>query len=384
MDLWKKIVGQNWAFYSHRKLYDMVRTEAAGVSAMEPADENWARFVALMAESRDDIDDALKEAGANWQGLAAEAMTGGVTPLAQWAEDAGTAGTASNSGLSQVGATFAFVANAMPEPVPTTFDPGGVPPHLPYLLGAQLDQDARERAAQEAKQRAVELMQAYSRNSHAAVTSLGIFVPPRDVAVGTAAAGTAAQPVSQAGGQIVTAPPGAVEHPAGTGRTGAPPAVSGPPGGTVRNSTPVPAGAGQLTPTTTSSVGPGAPPPAPGGAPSGGADAFTGRPPVGFDPITGLPVVPRTAGPAIPVPGGDRLPGAGPAGRGQTGGTVREMHATEGRATGLGGPMAPGARSRDEDGEHASPQYLHGYHDAFWHGDSLVGPAVIGDDTREA
>ena len=38
MDLLKKILGQNWAFYSHRKLYDMVRTNAAGVSAIEPAD----------------------------------------------------------------------------------------------------------------------------------------------------------------------------------------------------------------------------------------------------------------------------------------------------------------------------------------------------------
>src|SRR5438093_10377286 len=117
---------------------------------MEPADETWARFVALMAESKDDIDEALKEAGASWQGLAAEAMTSGVTPLAQWAEDAGTAGKASNNSISHVGASFAFVANAMPEPVQTYAD-AGIPASFRELLGGQTDQDVQERAAQEAK-----------------------------------------------------------------------------------------------------------------------------------------------------------------------------------------------------------------------------------------
>jgi hypothetical protein len=45
------------------------------------------------------------------------------------------------------------------------------------------------------------------------------------------------------------------------------------------------------------------------------------------------------------------------------------------------GPFGAGAPARrEEDGEHASPDYLLAYHDEFWVGDSALPPPVIGEE----
>lgn len=102
MDIWKKIVGQHWAFYPHQRLYDMVKTEATGPGAVSEADDTWREFTTMMADSRDTIEQLLKEAGASWEGRASESMQVGVTPLAQWADDAHTAGSASNASVRRL------------------------------------------------------------------------------------------------------------------------------------------------------------------------------------------------------------------------------------------------------------------------------------------
>lgn len=411
---WKQIVGQNWAFYSHQKLYDMVRTEATGAGAVGAADQAWARFVAMMNESVEDVQQALAEAGMHWEGLAAESMTSGVTPLAQWAQDAGTAGSASGGSVQQVGEAFSYVANAMPEPVKTTTAPGT----FPWIFGGQVDQDRREREAQQARLRAVELMEGYTRNVDSAVSGVGTFVPPQSVTVRV--------PPQSFG-------PGPVRHDTASfpGPRPTPPKASAPdpgppPSNPPRGAEPVPGGEpapGGATPEPVDS-GPATTPestqsppasPLPGQAPHGPVDGGgpNGRPPVtGFDPITGLPIDPRTGRPVDPVSGrlgglnprpdgepgrgGRNLPGENGrkiAGRGGLTGSVpvETERALAGRgaaagARGAGGnpgmaPLGTGT-PREEDEEHFSPEYLRDFHDDFWDGAPAVSPAVIGDEER--
>jgi type II secretory pathway pseudopilin PulG len=413
---WKKIVGQNWAFYSHQKLYDMVKTEATGAGAVSAADQAWARFAAMMNESVEDIQQALAEAGVHWEGLAAESMQSSVAPLAQWAQDAGTAGSASGGSVQEVGEAFSYAANAMPEPVKSTTVPGT----FPWIFGGQIDQDRREREAQQAKQRAVELMEGYARNADSAVASVGTFVPPQSVAVrvpprtfgpGPVRQDTASFPWPQPAPRKASAPdPGPPpSNPPQGGEPGPVPGGSPAPG--PGGATPGPVDGGPATtPESTPSL-PAAP--LPGQAPHGPADGggASGRPPVsGFDPITSLPIDPRTGRPADPIsgrlggttphPGGEsgrggrNLPGEDGrkiAGRGGLTGSapIEAERALAGRGAGAGprgaagnpgmAPLGAGT-PREEDEEHFSPEYLRDYHDQFWDDIPPVSPAVIGDD----
>jgi hypothetical protein len=440
MDIWAKILGQNWAFYSHQKLYDMVKTEATGASAVTDADQTWSEFTDLMGRSRDRIGQLLNEAGASWRGLASESMQSGVTPLAQWTDDASTAGTASSGSVQQVGEAFSFTANAMPEPVPVTStansDFGGIPASFTHLFGGQTDQDRQERAAAQAKQRAVEVMQGYSRNADAAASSLGMFVPPQRVTVNV--------PPPQPSGPSVGYTSSSITGPSGEDpRSQVPPRAAGPPPKpVVHDSSPVSASAppqpgdvaGPATNpaeqvTTPGSAGPPAPTtglqPVPLGAdgkPLGGPNPGGGQLVGGFDPVTGFPVDPRTGLPVDPrtgVPidprtgrplghgpggGGGRglggFPGAGGGpegeqprsgrGGGLTGAVPLESERAMGARGGSGmrggasggvmGPVGAGAGSRgEEDREHYSPEYLRAYHD-FWDDLPPLAPPAIGED----
>ena len=372
-DLLKRILQQNWPYYTHRQLYDMVRTEAAGASVLSDADRAWTEFTELMADSRRRIDELLRDAGASWEGVAADSMQAGVTPLAQWADDAGVAGQASGGGLRQVGESFSYTANAMPEPVRVA-----VTARYANVFSGQIDQDRQDRLAQEAKQRAVELMQRYSTNAHSAVTSLGEFVPPQEV---TVRPGPLTKPggtdVQHGGNMIVTTPP-AIEHPSAAatsipdpGRTQDEPTAAG--SESARRATTEAAGPGVAT-TTSAVATTTAATAAPSQQTSGGFPTGTGVS-GGFRvsrPDSGLP--------GRPAP----RPGAGPVGGGrQDGGAARAPGAkiaSRVGAIGTGPTTVPAAAARrEEDKEHVSPEYLRTDHDEFWEV-SQPSPAVIGED----
>jgi hypothetical protein len=418
MDILSWGQGENWPAYKHERLYAMVRTEADGVHVLDATREEMNQFTALMEESVADVEQALAEAGVSWQGLAAESMNAGVSPLAQWARDAATAAQASGDSVSRVGESFSYVANAMPEPVPTPSKVMTFPPTPADLAAAQVDQDATERAAQEAKQRAVDLMDTYSGNSATAVDTLGAFVPPQGV--------TVAVPAPPGGS--VSATDGIIVGPAdndndndkdvrdgGTDDSGGPTAQDGDPASTERQP-------GTVLP--------------PGG--SSGTDPSQVTSPA-TTPVNRVPVAPPTTtpvtSPVIPfapvptgrftdrdrapgggstrVPGGGRGPGGGPGGvpgggaREPGGGTGRGPAGTPGRGgmvgagpmgagepvagarggaagrPGMGaggfGPMGGGQRG-EEDKERTAPEFLRDYHDGFWDDSPLVAPPVIGED----
>ncbi|MFL6140383.1 MAG: PPE domain-containing protein [Labedaea sp.] len=357
MDIWKKILGQNWAFYSHQKLYDMVKTEATGASAVTDADQTWSEFTDVMGQSRGTIERLLNESGASWQGLASESMQSGVTPLMQWTDDARTAGAASNGSVQQVGEAFSFTSNAMPEPVPVTStansDFGGIPASFTHLFGGQTDQDRQERAAQQAKQRAVELMQGYSRNADSAASSVGTFVPPQRVTVGVPPAQTSDSSVSSTSSTIVTGPP-AVPGRRPSGTAGPNPAPGSDP--RVPNTSNAPNPGSSVAPpisqpvqtTTPGSASPStelpgtAPlPPNDGPPKDSGHGPGTGPPAAGFDPVTGLPLDPRTGLPIDPRTGLPIDPKTGLLVDPKTG---RLIHPTTGRPMGTSPGPAEGGR----------------------------------------
>jgi hypothetical protein len=373
MDLWKAFAGQNWSFYTHQKLYDMVITEARGASAVESAKDAWAEFAKLMEDSRADIEQALNDAGASWEGRAAESMTSGVTPLAQWADDASIAGGASGAGVRNIGELFAFVSKAMPEPVRPP-DPTSI---FAEVLEGQADADQREREAQQARLRAIELMKGYSRNSEFAVSRLGTFVPPHSVTVAVASPELAGGAIHRATGEF-TVPPTPTAGPTPSQSTVDAPVVAPGREGETRTTTTTPHNA--ATPLRAAELPPAqqqqssgvsiaaASAPArqehsrPAGSRGGGArgdgskargGGTTGTVPPGVD-------RPRVDRPSAARVAGFRAGGASPAGF---------------------GPFGAGAPARrEEDGEHASPDYLLAYHDEFWVGDSALPPPVIGEE----
>jgi hypothetical protein len=382
-DILRQILKRNWASYSHQQLYDMVRTEATGTGCLAGADNAWAEFTALMTDSMRRVDELLRKAGANWEGLAAESARNGVTPLAQWADDAGTAGNASGSAIRQVADSFFYTANAMPEPVKVA-----VRGNVADVFGGMIDRDNQERQAQQAKLRAVELMQRYSNSVHSAVSSLGVFLPPQEITVRsgpfTFPAGEAG--VRRANGAIVTVPTGgsaSTEHgqpearqepvPAEqeSSRSGGAPEARTPSAGTAAARTgpagggTVPAavvGAGEAT------AAPTAGQPASGGF-AGGARVLSGS----LDYRLGE----RLPGGPAPRPGA----GLGAGGR-SDGGAVRSQGAAVARTGGIG--TGPAAARREEDGEHVSPDYLQGYHDDFWGIAPEASPPVIGAEPEAA
>jgi PPE family protein len=377
MDLVKEILGQNWPFYSHQKLYDMVRTEAPGVGAMASADLAWMEFVTLMAESRQNVERLLREAGAAWEGLAGESMQTGVSPLVQWVEDATAAGEASSDSVRQVRESFAYTSNAMPEPVEPAVDPR-FPPTFRYLFAGQIDQDARDHLAQEAKRHAVELMELYSSNAGAAVDSVGAFVPPQDVTVAAAPHQSFGGPVGHAVRDIVTAPPdpgrGAVEHathpPAPD--AGSPSTPSGQPSGHGSRPAVPPAATHTSTADAVGSAGPATTTPAGEGTRPAGSSPWFGGGTWGPGPAAREPARSRgRAGTTGVTPPTSDHPASG----------WGAAAAPRPAASGMGPLLPVGGVGRTEDEEHRSPDFLRDYHDELWGADGLpVVPPVIGAD----
>src|SRR5690349_16084110 len=117
----------NWDARSHRRLYDDIHgnggffgADGAGVSGAQGSQEGWAELAALMARARERTEAALSNAGAIWEGGAADAMRSGITPLAQWAADAHIASIASQQSTDRHVDAYSSAKHWMPEPVPVT------------------------------------------------------------------------------------------------------------------------------------------------------------------------------------------------------------------------------------------------------------------------
>ncbi|GGM40126.1 hypothetical protein GCM10012275_08850 [Longimycelium tulufanense] len=320
----------HWDGYSHRQLYDMIHggslctpdgsiVPAASPGGGGPAPSGaWKEFVTLMQNAEERTNQALSKAGAEWEGQAADAARMGITPLAQWANDAGTAGQASQAGVTEQVDSYSSAKNKMPEPVPVTStansDWGGIPAGITHLVGGQTDQDKQEQAAQNAKAEAVRVMGGYESNSSSATSRLGQFTPPPEVVVDV--------PSPQPTGSTIDGGPGTVSPGGGGGHTWGGPGTSGggqhsvapPPSGgsnwTGGVATPPAAGTDPASVTPPPTTNPAAFPPGSSGGP-GAMPPGTGVPPTGQPPGGG-----PGYGPGGPYGG----PYVGPYGRPGTGG----------------------------------------------------------------
>lgn len=413
-EIWGTVMNsrENWNSYSHETLYARIHgqggfflPDGAGVSGATGAQEGWAELASLMAQARERTEAALTRAGAEWEGGAADAMRSGVTPLAQWADDAHTASAASADSTDTHVSSYSAARNKMPEPVPVTSTANsgflGIPSGFTHLFGGQTDQDRQEAAAQEAKAEAVRVMSGYEVESSAAQASVGRFVPPPSVTVDV-------PPPRPQGGDGI--PVGVSEWPragrAGDDGVGDPSAVAPPPGGTSDSTSPSTVTAGPPSGNPPAGLGADQPRPGSSSLPAGGISGLGtgGR---GSGTTTGRGSGSTSQGPngagrgssgtgrgssrpgtAEAGPGGAKPgPGAGSSGgtRGAVpGGPVNEN--TTGRpgkntAGGMGvGPVGGGRADGDEDKEHTTAEYLRGTHDSFWDDAPPVAPAVIGDE----
>jgi PPE family protein len=406
-----------WEKYTHQELYNMVKTNAQGAGAVGPTYDAWDSFATLIEESQANIEKLLADAGASWEGQAADSMQQGVSPLAAWAGEATSAGQASVQSTQAHMDAFSHVANSMPEPVDVpSRETNGVPPgsFFDYIDG-QNDEDPVAQKSDGAKERAVELMNKYTASTKDASGTLGTFDPPDDVGVSAAPAGSD----DDAGGMIDSddyrdSGPGGDTGDTGGGSDGG----YGGPGG-YGGSSPYPAGgppAGPSSGTDTAQTGPGGlVPPAAAKLPSSSTTpASTSNP---FGPISGTLFPPggssggagsaggrrgggggrgggsgysggapgalgTPGGPAEGAPGARPGVGSGPLGEGSAvrGGVAATPGAKGGAPTG-GMPMGGAGGGRgEEDKERNSPQYMRDYHDEFWDDSPPVAPPVIGED----
>jgi hypothetical protein len=432
----------NWDAWQHSDLYNMIHNahtaplengfhkvintdQGKGVSGTQASNDAWQGFVTLMTQAQADTETAINKAHGQWSGGAADSMHSGISPLAQWAQDAQTAGAASQSSVGDQTSSYVRAKDSMPEPVPVSSTDNadflGIPAGFTHLVGGQTDQDKQEAGARAAKDHAVDVMTTYQSSSQFNANTLGTFQPPPSVTVAAADPAIIEHPVKSWPGTVdpghnttgkqgkdgrtssvdpgrggITPPPGPGGHPGVT-----------PPPGTSGSTT----AAGWSAPTVPA-----------GGAPSIGTGPSYGQTPYGSGPTSGLGglgtgeygVSPYGPGGSAGVTGGG-AGGAGSGGSGRSGsgvrgggtpGTESGGRGTAGRPSGAGIPGEGGAAGRggaraggagaqgrggmggmgqgahgqgDEDEEHFSADYLKGSNDSFWETDMKTAPPVIGE-----
>ena len=422
-----QVQSYRWTGFSHEQLYADVKGDVQGTSSIEATTTTWSTFIDGVTQTRGAVERLLAEAGAEWQGGAAESMVAGVSPLAAWADQAAIAGQQSRDSLQQVAESFTYTANAMPEPVPVPSKvTQGIPTSFPGMIAGQTDEDAVDQEAQQAYLRAIDVMTGYNVHAQESASSVGTFVEPQPIGVNAQVDGGLGRSGSDtietssgddsfgdSGGPDSGGPDSGGPGSGGPGSGG--PGSAGPGGGGLTGSgSPTPGGspgaggpsgtdaaAAQAPPAPSIPIGNGTPhlpttsPPAPsthpfapitgvlnepirgGGAPggrgTGGGGGFGGR-------AGGMPGSGGAPGGA-PVPGRGGLISAGPLAAEAA--AARAAAASGGRAGGPGafGPMgAAGAGQKDEDKERTSPEYLRDYNDEFWDDTPPVAPPVIGED----
>lgn len=404
-----KVWGYRWEGYSHEQLYAHVKGEAKGTAMIESAATTWATFIDGVTQTRGAVERLLAEAGAEWQGGAAQSMAAGVSPLAAWADQAALAGQQSQASLQQVAESFIHTANSMPEPPPAK-PTQGVPDNFLGMIAGQTDEDAADQQAQQTHLRAIDLMNGYNTQSQVSSLSTGRFTEPQPIGVNAQVDGG----MGRSGGDTIdTSSADDSSGDSGGPGSGGPGGGSPSSGGPIGSSSPAPGGQPGSNPSTGSQSvtqpaqvqTPLAPTPLPGGTPATTPPPTTSHP---FAPITGTLNEPGTGRPTsggpgsrgggsgiggrggMPVAGGSPG-GGGVAGRGGVVGTGPLPAEGAGRggpvaggrggAPGAFGPMGgAGAGQKDEDKERTSPEYLRDYNDEYWDNTPPVAPPVIGDE----
>lgn len=187
-----------WHGYEHEQLAAMIKA-GPGADASDGQTQYWNSLTGELKDIDDELNKALSELKANWEGAAGENANTGMTPLQQWAGDAQSGSSVMRiSSVDQ--AEYISSARAhMPEPVtvttpaPSTWDKitagaslltGDAGPAA-AVAAQSADHEAQEAAKEKAAQKAVDTMVTYENSSTWNRNTLGTFVAPPDVVVST-------------------------------------------------------------------------------------------------------------------------------------------------------------------------------------------------------
>ena len=302
-----------WAGFTHAEIYRRVQA-GPGRAASTAVESAWADTEAVIRGIEERLATAIRQAGGDWEGAAADATRSGLTPLGRWATDAAGDARLTATGITAQGEQAAWLRNAMPSPTAPLWDePSARAASDPlYLLE---DAQALEQRGDEDAAQAVHLMNTYTSNSYDNIRMMNYWTLPPTVTVeaggGVGSSGAAGAGVVAAGAGAGSATP--IGVPGLPPPSGTPARAPRPIGKDTRATAeagpqlPVPPARpaphpGERNPVPGSGTG------APGGWPRSGPDASgpTGRTPSG-----------GSVGPAGPAGPGSRLPGRdpGPLGR---------------------------------------------------------------------
>lgn len=381
-----------WDAASHQQLWDWFSDPSSG--GLETAARAWTEEIAgHFQAAADKVADALRAAGAVWEGGAAESMASGTTPLAEHAQVVKDAAVLAGDLTGRQAMDAQTLARTIPEPRPVPTQQELLDASGGNLIQYFRDVALHEAAANEAAERARDLVRSYDSGTDDAVARLPRFELAPAVVTGVVDASTpdvvdsadfgsvdpgdprdAGDPRNREPGD-----PGNSGDPSQPGESPAPRPVDQPsdPGTQAPPGQPGATSGQSWTPTTT--------PPPVGPSPSPVVDG--GRP-VTQSPtlvVGGVPGAPGSTGHTPPrqdprPPGGHPIP--------------RTTGQKESRVTPLR-PLLPDDRPRanlhavapptagrrdDEDTARKTPAYLVDHHDDFWDDTPPTAPPVIGDE----
>ncbi|MGH3683630.1 MAG: PPE domain-containing protein [Pseudonocardiaceae bacterium] len=152
---------------SHEAIYSCI-TGGPGSAELADASQDWQSVSAKLLELQDLVDQAVRGIGATQQGVAADAATDATMALTLWISDGVAAANGIAARVAEQAGAFAYTRDNMPPSltvpeVSFSQDPEAwMADHsLEWLPGIQTEHERALVAAQQAEQRARELMSAY-------------------------------------------------------------------------------------------------------------------------------------------------------------------------------------------------------------------------------
>jgi uncharacterized protein YukE len=366
--------------FNHAQVYQQIHG-GPGPSGLSIAAGGWQQFAGRLADLQAKATNMLKQAGATWQGNAADMFQAGVSPMSDWLVEAQQATGHIGQQYETQADHFATVKNTMPPPVNVPninqISNGNIITFLAY----QKPIEQQEQAASQASDHAEAIYNSYTSNSTGTASNVKNRYSQPPAQVNLAPATVTPQVAPSAGLHTSSVP---MTHASGTSapqHTSAPTSTPGAPASVApsqppSSAPPIRSGttAQQSTPTVT-----------PPQTPVVGQGTTTGMPPAGTPGITADPVLGMSPGLggggslgggsgsgsgsdiARRMAGGEPEPapgeGGGAGARSGSGlpgvGAAAEEAAAEELGTGGAGkssmsgmPMSGGAGKKEEDAEH--------------------------------
>ncbi|ONI90184.1 hypothetical protein ALI22I_12710 [Saccharothrix sp. ALI-22-I] len=173
----------NWRAYTHRQLWDMVKS--ADAAQMATRTYEWQRLAADIDQATADVQKIVQTLVLSWRGPSAVTAADSVSQLTRWAADASDRAFQVGDGLDGYTSAVVEAAKAMPEPVHpdaerwfrdgydvTVLDG----PQGAYMLKQLLDDHMpSKREQQEAMDQAVRVMEQYEAASRGIGGKLPVF-----------------------------------------------------------------------------------------------------------------------------------------------------------------------------------------------------------------